>query len=225
MKKIFLFAIVCAFAFAACNTEKASTSTTEVETVTPTASNEISAKQQQLAQAARAKQQQQKKAIQATSATTAVAATNSDFKWYTFEEAVAANEKEPKKFMIDMYTSWCGWCKVMDQKTFSKPEVQDYLNEHFYAIKFNAERKDKMSFKGEDFEFMQRGRRGIHGLANKLMNGRASYPTIVYLDEKMEPIRSAPGFKQVVQIMPELKYAAENAYKTQSLGEFQSSMR
>ena len=39
--------------------------------------------------------------------------------WLTLEEAFARNQKAPRKILIDVYTGWCGWCKVMDKKTFS----------------------------------------------------------------------------------------------------------
>jgi len=34
--------------------------------------------------------------------------------WYSWEEAVEANKEEPRKFFVDVYTDWCGWCKRMD---------------------------------------------------------------------------------------------------------------
>jgi len=45
-----------------------------------------------------------------------VAIDNTKIKWYTLEEAIQANQKSEKKFFIDIYTDWCGWCKVMDKK-------------------------------------------------------------------------------------------------------------
>ena len=62
--------------------------------------------------------------------------------WLSFTEAVEANKTEPKKFLIDVYTSWCGWCKKMDNTTFKDPEVVAYVKEHYHAVKLNAERKD-----------------------------------------------------------------------------------
>ena len=59
--------------------------------------------------------------------------------WVSFEEAVQLNEKEPRKFIVDVYTDWCGWCKRMDQTTFKNPEVAQYINEKYWAVKLNAE--------------------------------------------------------------------------------------
>ena len=68
-------------------------------------------------------------------------------KWYTWDEAIALNAKNPKKIFIDLYTEWCGYCKKMDANTFKDPEVAKYMNEHFYAVKFDAEQH------GDEFLF------------------------------------------------------------------------
>jgi thiol:disulfide interchange protein len=44
-------------------------------------------------------------------------------KWHTLPEAIELNKKEPRKFMIDVYTDWCGWCKRMDATTFSNDTI------------------------------------------------------------------------------------------------------
>ena len=126
-------------------------------------------------------------------------------KWYTLEEAVAANKTNKKKFAIDIYTSWCHWCKVMDKETFTDPAVIEYMNEHFYAIKFDAESKENITFQGKDFKFVNAGRRGINTLAYFLLDGRAAYPTIVYLDEALNKVKKSPGFKKPNQMVEELK--------------------
>ena len=47
--------------------------------------------------------------------------------WMTLEQAFAATQKEPRKIMVDVYTGWCGWCKVMDQKTFMNDRVANFV--------------------------------------------------------------------------------------------------
>ena len=51
--------------------------------------------------------------------------------WMTVEEAVAATQKEPRKIMIDVYTQWCGPCKMMAAQTFTHPDVVKYMNEKY----------------------------------------------------------------------------------------------
>ncbi|HCH44379.1 DUF255 domain-containing protein, partial [uncultured Algoriphagus sp.] len=46
-----------------------------------------------------------------------------EIQWMKFEDAIAANEKNPKMLLVDVYTDWCGWCKKMDKETFKDPKV------------------------------------------------------------------------------------------------------
>ena len=120
---------------------------------------------------------------------------STEIQWMSFEQAIQANQKKKKKIFIDMYTSLCVWCKVMDQKTFTNGEVISYINEHFYAVKFDAEQREPITFNGKKYEFIPTGRRGIHGLAYDLLNRSASYPSFVLLDENFNRFGILKGFK------------------------------
>src|SRR5690606_21671126 len=45
----------------------------------------------------------------------------------------------PRKIYGDVYPVWCGCRKSMDATTFTDEAVIDYVNQHFYAVKLNAE--------------------------------------------------------------------------------------
>ena len=143
-----------------------------------------------------------------------------ELKWYSWEEAVAACEKEPRKIFVDVYTDWCGWCKVMDKKTFPIPEVKSYIEANFYPVKLDAEQKEDIIWNGNTFSWRPAGRNGINMLAYSLLEGKTSYPTIVYLNEKFERIMISPGYKTPEKFLPELKFAAEEHYTTQSWEEY-----
>ena len=124
--------------------------------------------------------------------------------WYTLEEAMKASEKNPKKLFIDFYTDWCGWCKVMDKKTFTDAQVINFMNENFYSVKFNAEQKDALIFKGKEYKFLQAGKRGIHSFAYEALDRSASYPSFVVLDEKLNKHGIIKGYRtpeQFLQLM------------------------
>ena len=126
-------------------------------------------------------------------------------KWYTMEEALEARKADPKKLFIDTYTDWCGWCKVMDQKTFTDPAIISFINENFYAVKFNAEQKEPIVFQGHTYNFVPNGRRGIHELAYTLLDRNTSYPSFVMLDESLGRMGIIKGYKTPEAFLPLLK--------------------
>ncbi len=136
---------------------------------------------------------------------TASQVTAEGLSWYSIDDLDKMKNIEGKKVMIDMYTSWCGWCKVMDKKTFTDPAVIAYLNENFVLVKFNAEQKEPVVFQGETYEWTRSGRKGANKLAIKMMSGRMAYPTMVYLNDKLEVIKSSPGYKKPDQLLAELQ--------------------
>jgi thioredoxin-related protein len=145
-------------------------------------------------------------------------------KWYTWTEAVELNKTQPKKLLVDVYTDWCGWCKVMDKETFTNDTVINYLNQHFYCVKLDAEMRDSVMFNNQKFIYLTReqsgARNGVHTLAYSLLDGQLSFPTIVYLTEKFERVVISPGYKTPEKLLPELKYTAEEAYKNKTFQAF-----
>jgi len=140
--------------------------------------------------------------------------------WVSVNDLPALMEKEPKKVLMDVYTSWCGPCKMMMKQTFSDPSIVKYVNEHYYAVKFNAEGKDPVTFKGQEyindkFDPEKVGRRnGTHQFASiAAVNGRLAYPTVVYMDEELNIITPIQGFLKPDQIAPILTFVRNEAYK------------
>lgn len=138
-----------------------------------------------------------------------------DINWISWEEAVelSKTDTKPKKIFVDVYTDWCGWCKKMDQNTFQNPEVSKYMQDNFYMVKMDAEGKDPIEYQGKTFKYIPSGRRGYHELAAALLQGKLSYPTVVFLDEKLNMLSPVPGYQQVEPFMQIAKYFGDNIYK------------
>src|SRR5690606_42130101 len=66
----------------------------------------------------------------------------------TLHEVEQRMAKEPRKILVDVYTSWCGPCRVMDQNTFQNPAAVEYINRHYYAVKLIAESPETIELKG-----------------------------------------------------------------------------
>lgn len=135
-------------------------------------------------------------------------------KWYTIEEAIALNAKQPRKIIMDVYTDWCGWCKVLDKKTFSHPYIAKYLNENFYPVKFNAEQVEDVVYMGTTYKNRAQGEHSAHDFIIALTQGKLSYPTMIFFDEQSKPLTILPGFQEPQQLEPILVFLVEDRYKT-----------
>jgi thioredoxin-related protein len=146
----------------------------------------------------------------------------SPVKWMTFEEAVEKSKTEKRKIFIDVYTDWCGWCKVMDKNTFSDPKVAEILNTKFYPVKFDAEQREDVVFQGTTFKFVPYGNKGTHQLAAALLNNQLSYPTVVFLDEDFRMIQPLAGYMDAQKFHPIIQYIGEGHYKRTKWEEWQA---
>lgn len=131
--------------------------------------------------------------------------------WLSVNEAEERMKTEPRKVLVDTYTDWCGWCKVMDQKTFSDPKVIDYLNTYFYCIKLNAERKDTITFAGKQYGLYPNSK--VNALAAEWMKHKLTYPTCVFMEEGFKNPQPVPGYLEVANLEMILKYYGENKFK------------
>ncbi len=139
---------------------------------------------------------------------------NAQVNWISWEEAQVKNQSEPRKFIVDVYTQWCGWCKKMDKATFENPSVAEYLNTNYYPIKFNAEQRSDIKIQDKTYQYVGNQGSGYHQLAAKITFGRLSYPTVVFLDEDMKVIQPLPGFQEAPELQKMMKYFAEDHHKT-----------
>lgn len=137
--------------------------------------------------------------------------------WVSLEEAVELQKTNPKKIIIDMYTNWCGPCKLLDKRTFQNSDVASYINENYYAVKFNAEGNQQVTFRGRLFsnpnydparEFK---RNSAHELSRYFRV--QAFPTMVFLDENLDVLVPLRGFKTPQQLELYLKMFKNDEHK------------
>jgi thioredoxin-related protein len=132
--------------------------------------------------------------------------------WMTVDEAAGKLQQEKRPVLIDLYTSWCGWCKEMDRKTYSNKKVEEYLEEKFYCVRVDAETKDVITWLGRTYEYNSQYKSNMFALY--LTHGRLEFPTTIVIPPGDAP-QAIPGFMQPDEFEPVVKYFGEGAYKTQ----------
>jgi thioredoxin-related protein len=141
-------------------------------------------------------------------------------KWLTFKEAFELNKKNPKPFIIDVYTEWCGWCKHMIKTTYSNQGIASYINNFFYPVQFDAETKDTIEYMGKKYWNESTRPKSAHQLAIKLMGDRLSYPTTIFLMNNLQTSMLSAGYMDVKQIEPILVYCVENIWRSCTFDDF-----
>lgn len=132
--------------------------------------------------------------------------------WHTYSEGAALAAKQNKKMIVDVYTDWCHWCKVMDQKTFSDPKVSEYMSKHFIAVKVNAERAEKVLYKKVPLSSKE--------FASSVLKVN-SYPSTVFFDPTETNI-SGPveGYLDAPTMLKILTFFKEDQYKSKTWEQF-----
>ena len=140
--------------------------------------------------------------------------------WLTLEQAYAKTKIAPKKVIIDVYTGWCGWCKVMDKNTFSNASVIKYINDNYYAVKLDAESTKDIRIADKVYKFDEANK--TNQAAIELLQGKMSYPSIVYLDEKFNMIQPLPGYMDAKAFHQVITYIGDNNHKKEDFEKYKA---
>lgn len=125
--------------------------------------------------------------------------------WYTsWDAGLAAAKTQGRPIIVDFYTDWCQWCKVMDEKTFSDPSIRKKFADGWVMIKINAENeKAKGIFRGTTLTYRE--------LAIRF--GINAYPSYGFIDKEGNPVKIVPGYYEVPQFTMMLDFFLQEIYK------------
>ncbi|GAC1428402.1 MAG: hypothetical protein NVSMB7_05250 [Chitinophagaceae bacterium] len=140
-------------------------------------------------------------------------------KWMTLKEAQQAMLTEKRPVLVDLYTDWCGWCKVMDKKTYTNQKVIAYLEQNFYPVKINAETKETVNWNGKSYHFNAANR--TNDFALFLTNGRLSFPTTVIIPLDNSGPQPVPGYLEPKELELFVRYFGDGKYGKQPFNEYQ----
>ncbi|MFQ5707918.1 MAG: thioredoxin family protein [bacterium] len=130
--------------------------------------------------------------------------------WLTFDEGIEMARKNKKLLVVDFYTDWCHWCKVMEKETYSNQDIVDYAKENIVLAKLNAETNDKFKFKEAYYS----------GRELSMMFGVTGFPTTAFLDSKGSLITTVSGYIPADKFKLILKFLAEEWYQKMKFEDF-----
>lgn len=98
------------------------------------------------------------------------------FQNLSLEEAKKLAKETNKLIFIDVYTSWCGPCKMMAKGPFQEEKVGEVFNEKFINLKIDAE-------KDADGQFVSRS------------YGVRAYPTLLFINGDGKLVKNIIGYQ------------------------------
>ena len=127
-------------------------------------------------------------------------------KWLDFNDGLAKARSEDKPIFVEFYTEWCPYCRKFQRETIRNQKVAAMLAENFAYVRFNAEdSKNRVKFDGKSYSHVELTR----------AFGITSYPSLVFLDSKSQPITMLAGFVPPKQFATVLNYIHQKCYETQ----------
>ncbi|WP_161890951.1 thioredoxin family protein [Pontibacter russatus] len=94
-------------------------------------------------------------------------------------------KQENKYIFVDVFTTWCGPCKLMDRDVFPRQKVGEFFNAYFISVKVQADTTEK------DTEEVRKWHEAARALA-KAYN-ISSYPTFLFFDPEGELVHRLNG--------------------------------
>lgn len=138
--------------------------------------------------------------------------------WMTMNQALAAQQKEPRKILLKSYTDWCTNCKWMDKYAFAKPAIATYINKNYYPVAFDAEGTEVINYKGATYDnpLKKTDKRASHEFAGFMRI--FEYPTLVFFDEKGVIINPVPGKMDAKKLEIYITMLKDETYKSINTG-------
>ncbi len=135
--------------------------------------------------------------------------------WLAFDAAAARAKDQKKHVIVDIYTTWCGWCRVMDKETYGNPEVAAYLRENFVLAKVNGESSAKLKWRGKELTERQFARAvGVTG-----------YPATYFFKPDTELLGGVGGFLKPPEFLMYARYVSTKWYEKGKIGDYVDSLK
>lgn len=128
------------------------------------------------------------------------------------ESALESASKNGKKVLIDVYAEWCPYCEKMHTEVYTKSDIIEAVNEHFYLVKINIESENEVNYLGNrmtESEFAK-------------MLKSSSLPTTFFMNGDGELLGMQPGLLPADVFEDLLTFVGSDSFESLSFEEYRN---
>lgn len=129
------------------------------------------------------------------------------------DTALESAVENGKKVLIDVYAEWCPYCEKMHTEVYTKSDIIDAVNEHFYLVKINIESENEVNYLGN--------RMAESEFAKMLKS--SSLPTTYFMNGDGELLGMQPGVLPADVFEDLLNFVGSDAFESLSFEQYRNS--
>lgn len=130
----------------------------------------------------------------------------------SLQQALENVQKNDKKILVDVYATWCPYCKRMHSEVYPSEEVMEAISEYFYWVKIDVEGEETVNYLGTEMTEAEFAR----ALDNQ------NVPTTYFLNKEGTILGVQPGYLDSDVFSNLLQFVGSGAYLEQSFSDFSS---
>ncbi len=136
---------------------------------------------------------------------------NDILKWLPYNQGLVKSKVENIPTLIYFYSDNCGWCRKLENETFTNQNIKEIMSNYFSIIRINSNSIEAVIENGEEITEKE--------LSNTVYQVRGN-PTIWFLSQDNERIAPLPGFVEADVFINILNYIKDDYYKEVTFQEY-----
>jgi thioredoxin-related protein len=137
-------------------------------------------------------------------------ATSTKLVWHDFDEGLRFATKSNQPIYLFIKSKGCGWCRKMEQETFTDSEVKSALSK-LVPVVLQGDSRRMLTYKGQSYSEAQ--------LVQEVFRVRG-FPTSIFMEPNGDIIGGLPGYLQPKQMVVITNYVGEGHYKNRSFEDY-----
>lgn len=133
-------------------------------------------------------------------------------KWRLYDKGLKEAQQSGKPIFVQFFATWCGYCRKMDQETFTNAAVQKELAA-FVPIRVTESSEQQVQYQGK----------AVTEKELTVLHGVQGFPTLLFMEPDGQIIGKIPGYLGPQDFQSVLKFISSRAYKKMDYEKFRST--